>query len=105
MKIEKRYLCFFVRASVCIPFPQSNDGYRGTSELVQHFALRGSSHWRQGAASHVTDMVWLYPSPIPMGRRGLAYLTFSNVSTCLHEEEGGGNQHPVAIPLTSQRDC
>ncbi len=40
---------------------------RGCTELVQHFAYRGSSHRRKGAARHVIDMVWLYRSPIPSG--------------------------------------
>jgi hypothetical protein len=33
--------------------PQSNDYYRGTSELVQHFAYRVSSHRRKDADRHI----------------------------------------------------
>jgi hypothetical protein len=40
------------------------------------------------------DMVWLYRSPIPVGRRG--YLLVQMISTCLrYAEGGGGDQHPV----------
>ncbi len=54
--------------------PQSNKlpVSRGTTELVQHFRL---SYRRKSAAWHKFDMVWLYRSPIPMGRRG--YFTLS----------------------------
>jgi hypothetical protein len=52
------------------------------SELVQHFAYRGHSHWRKGAARHVIDMVWLYRSPIPVGRRRV-FLTILLISPCL----------------------
>jgi hypothetical protein len=49
-------------------------GERST-ELVQHFAHRGSSHRRKGAVSHIIHMVWLHRSPIPVGRgRGVFYL-------------------------------
>jgi hypothetical protein len=48
------------RPDTCTYFPQSNDSYTGTSELVQPFAFRGSSHRRK----HKFDMVWLYCSPI-----------------------------------------
>ncbi len=37
------------------------------SELVSTFVYRGSSHRRKSAKF---DMVWLYGSPIPVGRRG-----------------------------------
>jgi hypothetical protein len=36
---------------------------RGPSELVQHFADRGSSHRCKGADSHINDMVWPHRSP------------------------------------------
>ncbi len=52
----------------------SNDFYKGPTELVQHSAYRGSSLRRKGNASHLIDMVWLYRSPIPVGRKGLFYL-------------------------------
>ncbi len=50
--------------------PQENYLYRGPTELVQHFAYRGSSHRRKSAVRHITDMLWLYRSHIPVGRRG-----------------------------------
>ncbi len=51
------------RILVAASEPQSNElyiivFYRGPTELVQHFADRGSSHRRNGAARHVFDMVW-----------------------------------------------
>jgi hypothetical protein len=49
---------------------------RGPPDLVQHFAHRGSSHRRKGAASRIINTVWLYLSPIPVSRRG--YFTCSN---------------------------
>ncbi len=54
---------------------QSNDWYRGTSELLQYFRLycRGSSHRRKSAAWHRFDMVWLFRSPIPVRRRAVIY--------------------------------
>jgi hypothetical protein len=36
---------------------QSNDGFRGPIELVQHSLVGGSSHRRNGAARHFIDMV------------------------------------------------
>ncbi len=51
--------------------PQSNELTRGPPELVQHFAYRGNSHRRESAACPKFDMVWLYHSPIPVGRRGI----------------------------------
>jgi hypothetical protein len=39
------------------PDSQSNDWYRGPTKLVQHFAYRGSSHRRKGAAKHIIEMV------------------------------------------------
>jgi hypothetical protein len=41
---------------------------RALIELVQHSANRGSSH--RLASSHIFNMVWLYRSPITMGREG-----------------------------------
>ncbi len=55
---------------------QSNEGYmyRGPTELVHHFAFRGSSHRRKGAARRIIDLVYLYRSPIPVWWRGIIYL-------------------------------
>ncbi len=64
-------------------------------ELVQHFAYRGSSHWRKGAARHKIGKVWVYRSPIPVGRRWIFYLLIQMVSTCTRGAYGGGGgQHP-----------
>jgi|688.fasta_scaffold805420_1 hypothetical protein len=35
----------------------------GKTELVQPTSYRGNSHWRTGATSQMTDMVWLHRSP------------------------------------------
>ncbi len=51
--------------------PQRNHWYRGTTELVQHFAYRGNSYRRKGAARYILYMVWLYSSPYPVKRRGI----------------------------------
>jgi hypothetical protein len=49
----------------------SNDFYKkNATEQVQHSAYRASSLRRKGAASHIIDMVWLYCSTIPVGRKG-----------------------------------
>ncbi len=32
--------------------------------------IRGRSHRRKGAVSHIIDMVWLYRSPMPVGMKG-----------------------------------
>ncbi len=50
---------------------QSNELTRGPPELVQHFVYRGSSHRRKSAACPKFEMVWLYRSIIPVGRRGV----------------------------------
>ncbi len=42
---------------------------RWLPELVHTFVYRGSSHRRKSAACPKFDMVWLYLSPIPVGRR------------------------------------
>ncbi len=47
---------------------QSNDWYRGTTELVQHFRSQGEFNTGARALLDI-DMVWLYGSPIPVGRR------------------------------------
>ncbi len=57
---------------------QSNDWYRGLTELVQHSAYRGSSHPRKGGASHV---IFFYPYKDYLRSRRL--------------KEGWGSQHPV----------
>ncbi len=71
--------------------PQSNYWYRGPTELVPHFAYRGSLHRHMGAARHIIDMVWLCRSPIPAG-----YFTFSNDFSCIATLRGRWwGQYPV----------
>jgi hypothetical protein len=74
---------------------QSNDCYRGPTELVQHFAYRQSSHRRQGATSHKINMVWIHSG----GAKG-GILLIQLISMCLHGAKtrgGGGCQHPVRV--------
>ncbi len=53
----------------------SNDWCRGTTEFIQNFANRRSSHWCEGAARHLIYMVWLYRSPTQCeGEGGLSLL-------------------------------
>ncbi len=79
---------------------QSDDWYRGPTEIVQNFAFRGSLLRRKGAARHIIYMFWLYRSPIPVGRRGKIFTCspndFNPPSRLLQERSGGGSQHPVA---------
>ncbi len=62
--------------------------------------LRGSSHRRKSAACPKFDFVWLYCSPIPVGRSGGNFLV-QMISTCLLGE--GGGRHPVLHPLSPAR--
>ncbi len=55
--------------------------YRRPPEFVQHFAYRGNSHWRKGAARNIIDMVWLNSSLIWWGGGG--YLLVQIFSSCL----------------------
>jgi hypothetical protein len=75
-----------------------NYWYRGPNELVQHFASKGSSLRRNGAARHIISLVCLYRSPIPGGggRREVFYL-FKWKQPAFAEPRGreGGSQHPV----------
>ncbi len=75
--IKCRFSDYNVSKNVAIEH-QRNKLTRGTTELVQHFRL---SYRRKSAAWHKFDMVWLYRSPIPMGRRGI--LLVQLISTCL----------------------
>jgi hypothetical protein len=53
---------------------------RGLPELVQHFRLfRGSSHRRKSAECPKFNMVWLYCSPIPVGRCDFLACVFYSV--------------------------
>jgi hypothetical protein len=60
----------------------------------------GSSHRRKSAACHLVHMVWLYHSPIPVGRRGVNLLV-QQISACRHGLRGGevgSGRHPVIMP-------
>ncbi len=41
------------------------------TEIVQHFAYRGSSHRRKGSGCHIIDMFWLNLDPLSNGMKGL----------------------------------
>ncbi len=42
----------------------------GRDLIAQHFAYRGSSNQRKGAANHIIDMVWLLSLVYPSGEVG-----------------------------------
>ncbi len=86
--------------------PQSHDYYRGPTELVLHFAFRGSSHRRNHGAArvrHTIDMVRLYRSPIPVGRRE-AFNLFKRFLPAFVAPRvwGGGVAHFTSDPLALQ---
>ncbi len=71
---------------------------RGPTELVQHSVFRRTSHRRKGAASHIIDMVRLYRSSIPVGRRGAFHLFIWRLLAFAAPPMGRGggvSQHPV----------
>ncbi len=49
------FILFYSEEGKSAVEPQSND-YRETTEIVQHFRNRGSSHRRKSAARHKFDM-------------------------------------------------
>ncbi len=59
------------------------------------FAYRESSHRRKSAAWHKFDMVRLYRTPIPVGRRGVFYSFKWFLPAFAALREAGGGQHPV----------
>ncbi len=64
--------------------------------------IEGSSHRRKGAARHIIDMVWLYRSPIPVGRRGIFSYLFKLFLPAFAVHTGrGGSQHPLRKILKS----
>ncbi len=74
-------------------FPLCFDN-RGPTDLVQHFAYRGTSNRRKSAARHF----WLYRSPIPVGRgggRGAVFYLFQLFLPADASHRGeGGDKHP-----------
>ncbi len=66
--------------------------YRVRTALVQHFA-DGKSN---GAASHITEMVWRYRSPIQWGGGGGgAFCILMVITIAFMVARGGGRPHPV----------
>ncbi len=65
--------------------------------------LVGSSHRRKSAACPKFDVVWLYRSPIPVGRRGVisSFKWFLPVFATRRGREGEG-QHPVGMRGTAR---
>jgi hypothetical protein len=55
------------------------------------------------AAWHKFEMVWLYRSPIPVGRRGIFIARSDDLASlrCAYRKAGGGGggQHPVCQPM------
>jgi hypothetical protein len=75
----------------------SNELTRGPmSERFSTFVYRGSSHRRKSAACPKFDMVWLYRSPIPVGRRRVIS-SFKRFLPALRYawRKGEGRWHPV----------
>jgi hypothetical protein len=83
---------------------ESNDWYRGPTELVQHFVCIGGDHIGARALQDI-KLIWfqLFCSPIPVGRRG--YFTCSNdfYLTWRRLEEGGGSAPCAAISYSTVR--
>ncbi len=81
--------CFICRPlDSTVSETQCNDWYGGPTELVQHFVYRGSSYGARACFRHIIALVWLYRSPIPLGRRGVILLV-QWLSTCLRGAWGG----------------
>ncbi len=69
----------------------------GTLSLFSTFAHRGSSHRRKSAAWHKFDMVWLYRSPIPVGKKGVFYSLQFFLPAIAALRGRGGDQHHVGV--------
>ncbi len=83
--------------------------YLVRTEKVQHSAFRGSSHRRIVASSNIFfNMIWLYRSPIAVGREWVFYLPMV-VSTCLRgcSRRGRGEKAPCGWRILVQTllDC
>jgi hypothetical protein len=65
--------------------------------LIQHFAYRRSSRRRKGAARHIIDMVWLYRSPIPVGRRVVLFTSSNDFSAFAAPRGRGGEVSTLCI--------
>jgi hypothetical protein len=64
-------LAFFLFSFIGLQ-AQRNDEYRGPKESVQH--SRGVHYGARALLNIYLKQVWLYRSPIPVGRRGIFYL-------------------------------
>ncbi len=75
---------------------QSNELTRGPppSEFST-FVYRGSSHRRKSAACPKFDMVWLYRSPLPVGRRGVISPFKWFLPALLHVKKERGSACPL----------
>jgi hypothetical protein len=62
------------------------------TELEQRSAGRGSSHRRNIATGPTNDIIWLYRSPIPVGRTRSCLARGDFFSTCLCGGWGGGGE-------------
>ncbi len=86
--------------------PLSNDWYTVEGPLGYSLSLLGGvhSHRRKSAARHKFDMVWLYRSPIPVGR---AYFTPSNdfYLPSLRLYERGKGSAPCAVCMHQGNCC
>jgi hypothetical protein len=93
--VRRQYNVFFVlKMPSCPPLRVIPDlAHRVNSE----FRLQWSSHGRKGAARRLIDMVWLYRSLIPVGRRGIVYL-FRMISSYLQGVSEGGESAPCGLP-------
>ncbi len=60
-------------------------------------AYSRSSHRRKGAARPTIDMVWLYRSLTPVGRRGVFYLFKRFLPASRRLEEGGEESAPYGM--------
>ncbi len=75
-----------------------------TALKIKYYSKRKSLRYTHvllyclGATSHIIDMVWLYRSRIPVGRRGFFYLfIWSLPAFAAPWGRGGRSQHPVGI--------
>jgi hypothetical protein len=91
----------------CAAKPQNKELTGGPPELVQHFSL-GILHRRKSAACPTLDMVWLYRTPILVGRRRVIS-SFKLFLPVFGTSRGGGRESaPCALnakPLNGEQLC
>jgi hypothetical protein len=76
---------------------QSNDWNRAATELVQNSAYRTSSHRRDVTSSHIFNMVWLYRSPVAVGREGVFCLLKFFLPAFSAATGGGGGGQQLSV--------